>query len=134
MTEQQIRFDDGAAYEQMMGVWSRSAGEIFLDWLATPSSLKWIDVGCGSGAFTQLLVDRCSPLEVQGIDPSEDQLAFDDFWTINRKSPAIASTLPSMASRHPEHIRPGKHHARHAGKDEAGINEILDCRPCCIDP
>lgn len=26
--------------------------------------------------FTQLLVDRCSPAEVQGIDPSEGQLAF----------------------------------------------------------
>ncbi len=30
MPEQTIHFDDGAAYEQMMGIWSRSAGEIFL--------------------------------------------------------------------------------------------------------
>jgi hypothetical protein len=29
MTEQQIRFDDGASYERMMGVWSRLAGEVF---------------------------------------------------------------------------------------------------------
>src|SRR5262249_9068071 len=29
-----------------------------------------------NGAFTELLVERCSPVEVQGIDPSEDQLAF----------------------------------------------------------
>ena len=28
------RFNDGAAYERMMGTWSRFAGEIFLDWLA----------------------------------------------------------------------------------------------------
>src|SRR5215207_2105290 len=28
------------------------------------------------GAFTELLVERCSPAEVQGIDPSEEQLAF----------------------------------------------------------
>jgi ubiquinone/menaquinone biosynthesis C-methylase UbiE len=76
MAEQQIRFDDGAAYEQMMGIWSRFAGEIFLDWLAPPSGLRWIDVGCGNGAFTQLLVERSAPLEVQGIDPSEGQLAF----------------------------------------------------------
>jgi hypothetical protein len=34
MAEPQIRFDDGAAYERMMGVWSRLAGEVFLDWLA----------------------------------------------------------------------------------------------------
>ena len=76
MSEQQIRFDDGAAYEQMMGIWSRFAGEIFLDWLAAPSGLRWIDVGCGTGAFTELLVERCAPVEIQGIDPSEGQLAF----------------------------------------------------------
>ncbi|KYH01846.1 class I SAM-dependent methyltransferase [Bradyrhizobium sp. DOA1] len=76
MAEQTIRFDDGAAYEQMMGIWSRFAGEIFLDWMAPPAGLRWIDIGCGNGAFTELLVARCSPAEVQGIDPSAEQLAF----------------------------------------------------------
>lgn len=76
MAEHRIRFDDGAAYERMMGAWSRLAGSIFLDWLAPPSGLKWIDVGCGNGAFTELLVERCGPVEVHGIDPSEGQLAF----------------------------------------------------------
>src|SRR5215813_465068 len=76
MEKQQIRFDDGAAYERMMGTWSRLAGEIFIDWLAPREGLRWIDVGCGNGAFTELLVDRCAPAEVQGIDPSEGQLAF----------------------------------------------------------
>ena len=76
MTEQKIRFDDGEAYEQMMGIWSRSVGEVFLDWLAPLPGLRWIDVGCGNGAFTEVLVERCAPAEVQGIDPSEGQLAF----------------------------------------------------------
>ncbi len=76
MAEQKIRFDDGAAYEQMMGIWSRLAGEVFLDWLAPASGWRWIDIGCGTGAFTELLVERCAPAEVQGIDPSEGQLAF----------------------------------------------------------
>ena len=76
MAEQQIRFDDGAAYEQLMGIWSRKAGDVFLDWLAPSRGLRWIDVGCGNGAFTELLVERCAPIEVQGIDPSEGQLAF----------------------------------------------------------
>jgi ubiquinone/menaquinone biosynthesis C-methylase UbiE len=76
MAEQQIRFDDGAAYERMMGIRSRLAGDIFLDWLAPRPGLRWIDIGCGSGAFTELLVERCAPAEVQGIDLSEAQLAF----------------------------------------------------------
>ncbi len=71
-----LRFDDGAAYERTMGVWSRLVGEVFLDWLKPAQDLRWIDVGCGNGAFTELIISRCAPAEVQGIDPSEGQLAF----------------------------------------------------------
>src|SRR3979409_1324416 len=76
MAEPTIRFDDGAAYERMMGIWSRLAGNIFLEWLAPRPGLRWIDVGCGNGAFTAMLIERCTPPEVQGIDPAEAQLAF----------------------------------------------------------
>jgi SAM-dependent methyltransferase len=76
MAEPQIRFDDGLSYERYMGDWSQRAGSVFLDWLAAPSGLKWIDVGCGNGAFTELLVERCAPTLVNGIDPSDAQLDF----------------------------------------------------------
>lgn len=76
MAEGAIRFVDGDAYERSMGVWSRLAGEVFLDWLAPAPGLGWVDVGCGSGAFTALIVERCAPSEVAGVDPSEPQLAF----------------------------------------------------------
>lgn len=76
MTERQIRFEDGAAYERMMGAWSKLVGGVFLDWLAPRAGLRWIDVGCGNGAFTELIVAKTAPIEVLGIDPSEGQLAF----------------------------------------------------------
>ena len=76
MATNQIRFDDGTAYERYMGKWSQLAGETFLDWLAPKSGLRWLDVGCGNGAFTEMLVERCAPSSVQGIDPSEGQLAY----------------------------------------------------------
>jgi len=76
MVNNPIRFDDGAAYERYMGKWSRLVGETYLDWLAPKSGLRWLDVGCGSGAFTEMLVERCAPVSVQGIDPSEGQLAY----------------------------------------------------------
>jgi SAM-dependent methyltransferase len=76
MVTDQISFDDGAAYERYMGEWSRLAGETFLRWLAPEPGLRWLDVGCGNGAFTEMLVGRCAPLSVQGIDPSEGQLAY----------------------------------------------------------
>lgn len=72
----QIRFDDGTAYERYMGKWSQLAGDTFLDWLAPKSGLRWLDVGCGNGAFTELLVEQCAPVSIQGIDPSEGQLAY----------------------------------------------------------
>lgn len=75
MTDQ-IRFDDGAAYERYMGRWSQLAGDKFLEWLNPRPGLRWLDVGCGNGAFTEMLVERCAPLSVQGIDPSEGQLAY----------------------------------------------------------
>lgn len=76
MTQQPIRFIDGEAYERGMGPWSQLVGEVFLDWLAPQPGLRWIDVGCGNGAFTELVVRRCAPSETQGIDPSEAQIAF----------------------------------------------------------
>lgn len=76
MANDQIRFDDGAAYERYMGKWSQLAGEAFLDWLAPGPGWRWLDVGCGNGAFTDMLVERCAPASVSGIDPSEGQLAY----------------------------------------------------------
>ena len=69
-------FADGEAYERLMGRWSRLAGDVFLDWLDAPPHGRWLDVGCGTGAFTEAVIARGAPHEVVGIDPSEAQLAF----------------------------------------------------------
>jgi SAM-dependent methyltransferase len=71
-----IRFEDGATYERFMGVWSRKVGDRFLDWLKPEAGLAWIDVGCGNGAFTELLAECCQPSRILGVDPSEALLAF----------------------------------------------------------
>jgi ubiquinone/menaquinone biosynthesis C-methylase UbiE len=71
-----IRFDNGATYDRYMGVWSRAVGTEFINWIKPAPSLRWLDVGCGNGAFTQTIVDRCQPQNVTGIDPSEAQIAF----------------------------------------------------------
>jgi SAM-dependent methyltransferase len=76
MAEAPSYFPDGAVYERLMGRWSQLAGGQFLDWLGLPKGLKWLDVGCGNGAFTEVLMARSAPAEVTGIDPSEGQLAY----------------------------------------------------------
>jgi ubiquinone/menaquinone biosynthesis C-methylase UbiE len=71
-----IRFEDGAGYERYMGVWSQLAGREFIHWLSAPPGVHWLDIGCGSGAFTELVCDLAEPHAVTGIDPSEPQVAF----------------------------------------------------------
>lgn len=76
MNTSRTQFDDGDAYEQMMGRWSRVAGEQFLDWLSPAPGLRWLDVGCGNGAFTELVFSKCAPAKIYGVDPSEGQLDY----------------------------------------------------------
>jgi ubiquinone/menaquinone biosynthesis C-methylase UbiE len=76
MTDAGQMFNDGAAYERMMGRWSRLVAGQFLDWIAVPKGARWVDVGCGNGALTETLIERCAPASVAAIDPSEGQLAY----------------------------------------------------------
>jgi SAM-dependent methyltransferase len=76
MADPTVTFDDGAAYERFMGRWSRAAGAIFLDWVTPPKGGRWLDIGCGTGAFTQLVLDTCSPAAVVAVDPSSAQIDY----------------------------------------------------------
>jgi trans-aconitate methyltransferase len=67
-------FSQGDAYERFMGRWSRLVAPSFLDWLAVPDGLRWADVGCGSGALSAAVLDRCAPVELLGVDPSQAQV------------------------------------------------------------
>jgi ubiquinone/menaquinone biosynthesis C-methylase UbiE len=74
MAETQVTFNDADAYERYMGRWSRAVGETFLAWLAPPKNARWLDVGCGTGAFTGLILKHCAPASVTGVDPAPAQV------------------------------------------------------------
>ena len=74
MTEVRIPFDDGDAYDRYMGRWSRAIGQRFLEWLDPPPHLGWLDVGCGTGVFTRLVLDHSAPDTITGMDPSPAQV------------------------------------------------------------
>ena len=73
---QVVRFADGEGYERFMGRWSRAAGRLLLDWLSLPSGLKWLDVGCGTGAFTEIIKQSSGASEIVAIDPSPAQISY----------------------------------------------------------
>ena len=56
-------------YEAFMGRWSRHVADQFLDWLAIPEGLTWLDVGCGAGMLGQSIVESYAPVAVIGVDP-----------------------------------------------------------------
>ena len=66
----------GSAYQTFMGRWSRAAAREFLSWLAIPPGRRWLDVGCGTGSLSAMILESTSPGEVQGIDPSEASVVY----------------------------------------------------------
>jgi SAM-dependent methyltransferase len=66
----------GAAYEPYVGRWSRLVAREFLAWLAVPPAKQWLDIGCGTGALSQTILDAASPSKVKAVDPSEGYIAF----------------------------------------------------------
>ena len=43
-------WQSGDPYDLYMGRWSRLVAERFVDWLSPAAELRWLDVGCGTGA------------------------------------------------------------------------------------
>jgi len=60
----------GKLYEPYVGRWSRLVAKDFLAWVAVPPDLDWLDVGCGTGALTELILQQTQPRSVRGMDPS----------------------------------------------------------------
>jgi SAM-dependent methyltransferase len=60
----------GEVYEPYVGRWSRLVARAFVDWLAVPDGKDWVDVGCGTGAVSQTVLDRANPKSVRGVDSS----------------------------------------------------------------
>lgn len=58
-------------YERYVGRWSRLVAPEFIKWLAVRPQARWLDVGCGTGALSQTILDVADPASVQGIDPSQ---------------------------------------------------------------
>lgn len=66
----------GGSYEPYVGRWSRLVAREFLTWLGLPAGSRWLDVGCGTGALSQTILQTASPGKVKGVDRSDGYIAF----------------------------------------------------------
>ncbi len=66
----------GNLYEPYVGRWSRLVAKEFIGWLNAGSHKDWVDVGCGTGALTDVILQNAQPRSVKGIDPSAGFVEF----------------------------------------------------------
>ena len=65
----------GEAYDRFMGRYSQPLARRLADWLEVVPGQRAVDVGCGPGALTAVLVERLGADHVRAVDPSEPFVA-----------------------------------------------------------
>ncbi len=66
----------GELYEPYVGRWSRRVAVEFLNWIDVPEHKDWLEVGCGTGALTQTILEHGNPRSVLAIDSSPGYAAY----------------------------------------------------------
>jgi trans-aconitate methyltransferase len=68
------RWVSADSYEAFMGRWSRLLAREFVRWLEPPPGLRWLELGCGTGALTEAILDQAMPASILACDPSDSFL------------------------------------------------------------
>jgi SAM-dependent methyltransferase len=71
MTNRKDVWASGDAYEPYVGRWSRLVAREFVKWIAISRGRQWLDIGCGTGALSQIVLELAAPQYLLGVDPSE---------------------------------------------------------------
>ena len=89
----------GDAYEPYVGRWSRLVAREFLDWLAVAPGAGWLDVGCGTGALTEAVLDAAAPARVHAVDRSLAYVLFARRRLPDRRAAFVVADARSLPLR-----------------------------------
>jgi SAM-dependent methyltransferase len=67
-------WDNTQGYEMYVGRWSRLLSLDFVNWLKAHTAQKWMELGCGTGALTQAITEKCAPSYLLAMDKSKTYL------------------------------------------------------------
>lgn len=67
---------DAAAYQRLMGRWSRRLADQLIAFAGIAPGDRVLDVGCGTGSLSQALAARGEPAAIIGIDIAEPYVAY----------------------------------------------------------
>lgn len=74
MNNTKDKWNSGDPYDYFMGRWSKLMALEFLKWLNLSHNLKWLDIGCGTGALSEMIYQHSKPSQLTCIDPSKEFL------------------------------------------------------------
>jgi SAM-dependent methyltransferase len=69
-------WQSGNAYDRFMGRWSALVAPKFLRWLAVPPAVRWLEVGCGTGSLTRLVLETYRPSDIIAVDSSAEFISY----------------------------------------------------------
>ncbi|HEY9039242.1 MAG TPA: class I SAM-dependent methyltransferase [Roseovarius sp.] len=90
-------WSSGQGHEHHMGRWSRRIAAKFIDWVEPPADADWLELGCGTGVLTEVVLSKANPRSILATDQSADFVAQAKSEIMDRRATfqvAEASELP----------------------------------------